>query len=502
MRARSNALSIQRLLDRRRENIDLILEAGRLQGQAVELPPSAWTVDDILGPNITDKDTVLSFARMAANAYILEPNTGDWEDIVGGFNYTEDFGWESDGLRGHIFADTKNQTVVIGLKGTCECTFILDHTWLGRANAVQAPAVFDGSETTARDKENDNLFFSCCCGQGGRALWRQVCDCQTSTFTCNSTCLVKALKKKNHYYYAAQDLYHNVTERYPKADIWMAGHSLGGSVSALLGLTYGLPVVTFEAVPDALPAARLGLPTPPGYHIGAHQTRSMTGAYHFGHTADPIFMGICNGVGSVCTLAGYAMESQCHSGQACIYDTVADFGWRVGAGTHRIGPVIKDVIEKYDKVATCKPDVECVDCYNWKFFESNSSTTTSFACLDDNIIFNIHLQNTRLVRLQRPNYDHDRDHDNQPGWLSISSPSTVCDNYNHNSNPCTYTNWASHGDNKLPPPWLLRWLPRPYDHNHEDASTHEQTPFSYIICDHNNMHKQRLVWADLSGPES
>ncbi|KAF2203390.1 alpha/beta-hydrolase [Delitschia confertaspora ATCC 74209] len=356
LRARSETTYIQRLVDRSRETIDGILDWGRMTGKAVQLAADNWTIDQITGPNVTDKESVLTFARMAANAYILEPNTGQWEDVGGGFNYTEDFGWESDGLRGHIFADTKNATVVIGLKGT-------------------SPAVFDGSETTTNDKINDNLFFSCCCGQGGQYLWRQVCECQTSAYTCNSTCLVTALRDKNRYYYAARDLYHNVTELYPDADVWVTGHSLGGAVGSFLGLTYGLPTITFEAVPDAMPASRLGLPTPPGHQVGALQKRKMTGGYHFGHTADPVYMGICNKASSLCTLGGYAMQSVCHTGFKCVYDTVSDFGWRVGMGTHKIVNVIKDVLEKYDEPAKCEQYVNCTDCYPWEFFESNGTET-------------------------------------------------------------------------------------------------------------------------------
>ncbi|KAF1982308.1 alpha/beta-hydrolase [Aulographum hederae CBS 113979] len=358
LRARSQPLQIERMKDRSLDTVKALLENGRMNGQAVSLPQSAWSLDQVSGPNITDKETVLSFARIAANAYILEPHTGEWEDVGHGFNYTEDFGWEADGLRGHIFADTENSTVVIGLKGT-------------------SPAVFDGSETTTNDKINDNLFFSCCCGQGGQYLWRQVCDCKTSTYTCNSTCLVNSLNGRHHYYHAAQDLYHNVTALYPNADIWVAGHSLGGAVSSLLGLTYGLPVVTFEAVPEAMPAARLGLPTPPGYQLGFHQQRANTGVYHFGHTADPIYMGACNTATSACTLGGYAMESQCHAGHICTYDTVNDKGWRVGIGTHKIHNVIRDVIEKYDTVPNCTLRTNCTDCFNWDYYESNGTSTTT-----------------------------------------------------------------------------------------------------------------------------
>ncbi|KAF2000038.1 autophagy related lipase Atg15 [Amniculicola lignicola CBS 123094] len=358
LRAKSEAMNIERLVDRSRDTIDGMLDWGRRTGRAVHLAAEDWTIDEIPGPNITDKDTVLSFARMASNAYILEPHTGEWEEVGGRFNYTEDFGWETDGLRGHIFADTDNSTIVIGLKGT-------------------SPAVFDGSETTTNDKINDNLFFSCCCGQGGQYLWRQVCDCQTSAYTCNSTCLATALQDKNRYYQAAQDLYHNVTALYPHATVWMAGHSLGGAVSSFVGLTYGHPSVTFEAVPEAMPASRLGLPVPPGHQIGALQQRKMTGGFHFGHTADPVYMGQCNKASSSCTFGGYAMQSVCHTGSKCVYDTVQDLGWRVGIGTHKIVSVIKDVIEKYDAPAKCEQYTNCTDCYPWEFFESNGTETTT-----------------------------------------------------------------------------------------------------------------------------
>ncbi|KAL9063327.1 MAG: hypothetical protein Q9157_008299 [Trypethelium eluteriae] len=290
LRVRSRSTQIQRLADRSHDTIDAILDYGRQHGTPMPLDSSAWTIDEIKGPNATDKETVMSFAKMAQDAYVEHPDDPDWFDVGHGFNYTEHFGWESDGLRGHIFADTKNSTIVISLKGT-------------------SPAVFDGADTTTNDKVNDNLFFGCCCGQGGQYLWKQVCSCQTSAYTCNSTCLVQALREKNRYYYAAQDLYRNVTELYPDSDVWIVGHSLGGSTGSLLALTMGLPVITFEAPGEALPAARLGLPTPPDYHIGAHQQRDYTGGYHFGHTADPIFMGTCNTATSVCTLATTPSET-------------------------------------------------------------------------------------------------------------------------------------------------------------------------------------------------
>ena len=171
-------------------------------------------------------------------------------------------------------------------------------------------------------------------------------------------------------------MYHNITSQYPNATVWLTGHSLGGVIASLLGLTYGLPTITFEAFPDALAAGRLGLPTPPGYHIGKHQHRTDTGVYHFGHTADPVFMGTCNAASSSCTLARYAFQSQCYTGQICVYDTVSDLGWRVSIDTHRILSVITDVLEPYEEVPQCTLDTDCIDCYPWRFSMGNHTETS------------------------------------------------------------------------------------------------------------------------------
>ena len=354
----SSRLTIQRLSNRRIADVEPLLSAARLHGSPPALPASAWTFDNVPGPNATDRDTVINFALMAANAYDKNTDDAEWEDAGAPFNLSESFGWEGDGLRGHIFADETNSTIVLSIKGT-------------------SPAVFDGAETTTNDKENDNLFFSCCCGQGGQYLWLKVCDCMSSAYTCNQTCVTKALKKENRYYYASMELYGNVTELYPNANVWLTGHSLGGSVVSLLGLTFGLPVITFQAPGDALPASRLGLPAPPGYNPNYHQTRQYTGAYHFGHTADPIFMGTCNSATSACTLGFYAMQSQCHTGHRCVWDVVEDKKWRVSVTTHKIRAAIKDVYRAYDTLPTCELDTECQDCALWKYFHSNGSETTT-----------------------------------------------------------------------------------------------------------------------------
>lgn len=350
---------MQRLKDRRPAVVDPMIRAAREEGEVWASSPSAWTIDDIPGPNVSDKMTVIALARMAQAAYVLEPDTTHWQNISE-FHNSTDFGWESDGLRGHVWANDKNSTIIISMKGT-------------------TMAVFDGAETSTQDKENDNLFFSCCCGQQGQLTWRKVCDCATGTYSCNSTCVTKHLKQEHRYYTAAKELYTNVTELYPEANVWVSGHSLGGAVSSLLGMTYGLPTITFESPPENLAAKRLGLPLPPpiGSDPDAPRKRGYTGTYHIGHTADPLFLGTCNGITSLCSFAGYAMETACHAGKECVYDVVGDEGRRVSLTSHSIKAVIEEVLLKYDKVPECVTTPECVDCPLWKFYESNSSETTT-----------------------------------------------------------------------------------------------------------------------------
>lgn len=359
---RSNPQKIHRLKDRRPSVVDPMVAAARQYSDVWASSPDLWTMDEVNGPDVRDAETIHTFAQMAANAYVPVPDTGDWKDVNGGFNRTNDvgFGWNGTGLRGHLYVNEKNDTIVIGLKGT-------------------SLAMWDGEGTTRNDKENDNLFFSCCCGQQGSSLYRQVCDCAAGTYTCNLTCIKQSLKKENRYYSAARHLYNNVTALYPDAEIWMSGHSLGGSVSAMVGLTYGHPTLTFQSVPDALPANRLGLPVPPGVDPDRPGQREYTGAYHFGHNSDPIFMGTCNGATATCSYFGYALESSCHTGRECIWDTVNTNGTRVSIITHRIIWVIDNVIKKWTTVPECKFTSECVDCPLWKEVTGNSSKTSTSA---------------------------------------------------------------------------------------------------------------------------
>ncbi|ORZ17226.1 Alpha/Beta hydrolase protein [Absidia repens] len=294
---------------------------------------------------------------MTSNAYTGADNTTDWYDLGEPWNLNTSFGWKSDGVRGHVFSNVDNSLMVISFKGT-------------------SVGLWKDGPTGGNDKINDNMLFSCCCGRIGR-VWSPVCDCyEENDYVCKVDCLEKIILKTEFYYDHAMAIYLDVAEQYPNTTIWLTGHSLGGSLASLVGQTYGVPALSFEAPGDKLASTRLHLP---------HYNNMPL--WHFGHTADPIFIGECSGPGSSCWYGGFAMESRCHTGNLCVWDTVKNYGWRVDALTHRIKNVINEILNRKNNVLPlpeCKKETRCQDCEMWTFTDkrggnppSGSSTSAS-----------------------------------------------------------------------------------------------------------------------------
>ncbi|CAB4442153.1 unnamed protein product [Rhizophagus irregularis] len=254
-------------------------------------------------PNAKDKTTVLSMAKMSYDAYIeLEPLKDHWIDLEDWD--TIPFGWEKDGVRGYVFSDSENKTIIVAIKGT---------------SLSYLP--YGGGPISKNDKFNDNLMFSCCCAKID-ITWK-----------------------------GRQD---NIRK----------GHSLGGSLASLLALNNSLPAFTYQTPGELLYAKRLGLIT--------HDSHKLP-IYHFGHTADPIFMGVCNGRTSICYHWGFAMETKCHTGLSCVYDTKSKLGWKSDIRSHGIVPFIEvidnwnDITNGKDDVASCINEENCKDCQHWNF---------------------------------------------------------------------------------------------------------------------------------------
>ncbi|GAA96888.1 uncharacterized protein L969DRAFT_17732 [Mixia osmundae IAM 14324] len=302
------------------------LAQARRQGKEHEIEVMGWDIVTVQGPDTSDWETLNSLGKMSSNAYTQPKDTSGWIDPGMHWNLSNSFGWEQDGLRGHVFATPDNATVVVALKGT------------------SAGLVGGGGNTGRNDKLNDNLLFSCCCARVDWS-WATVCDCFAGAYKCNQDCVEQALTDKSVYFPLATDLYNNVTKIYPNSQIWLTGHSLGGSLASLLSITFGTPCVTFEAPGDLMAAKRLHLPLPPALPSSPDPSNpSGVATTHVFHTADPIPEGVCTGSLASCALAGFALESKCHTGQQVVYDTVGELGWSVDIRTHSIGQVIDKLL--------------------------------------------------------------------------------------------------------------------------------------------------------------
>ncbi|EED85227.1 hypothetical protein POSPLDRAFT_33906, partial [Postia placenta Mad-698-R] len=343
-----------------------------------------WDEIEVMGPYVEDLHTLDQLARMTGNAYAL-PGQKNWYDIDPIWNESFPFGWEdaADGFRGHVFLAQHNSTVILAIKGT----------------TLQGP-------TSKKDKFNDNLLFSCCCARVDFSwVFSTVCGCYAGHSRCDSGCLTQALVEDSLFYNVGVNLINNLTALYPTSTIWLVGHSLGGSLASLLGATFGLPAVAFEAPGERLAAQRLHLPLPPlaqnpyNYNASgsgsgsalhpapAAQTRfGRTPVTHVYHTADPIPQGACTGLGSLCAQAGFALETRCHLGRAVVFDTVGKLGWRVDVQTHTIKSVITRVLEASVEggwevgedgvprdVPVAREEADCVDCYKWEFGDFKDS---------------------------------------------------------------------------------------------------------------------------------
>lgn len=79
-----------------------------------------WRLTQVSEPDVSDKETVLSLAKMASDAYLLDEHTPDWLwlNSSAGFNLSSGFGWQDNRLRGHVFANAENRSIVIAIKGT------------------------------------------------------------------------------------------------------------------------------------------------------------------------------------------------------------------------------------------------------------------------------------------------------------------------------------------------------------------------------------------------
>lgn len=294
------------------------------------------------GPNIISYNNVLTFAKMAYNAY-LQNDDKNWYNI--GFDNTYDLSGDNSSIRGYLFSNADSTVNVIAFKGT---TLYLST-----------------NDIYKDDKFNDNLYYSCCYYKQSN-LFKD--DCKYENYknykndTCKKSCYQNSTNYQNHYITIAQKIVRNLfeTEIIPKNSLNIfIGHSLGGTLATVLGLVYNTFAVTFES--------------PGEKHYFTHtdinyNKDAVNKIYHFGHNADIIFTGNCQGALSWCYLAGYVIQTKCHIGNVCEYDAIGKLGVKESILTHRLLFVIDSVITKWnDTLPDCEIKTDCLDCESWSF---------------------------------------------------------------------------------------------------------------------------------------
>jgi len=262
----------------------------------------AWTLQQVHLPNgtVVDSNQPLNFQSNDFVLLLAEMSAMDYTDeSLPHFNDT-DFG--NDGLKGLVF--TNGTLTVLSFKGT---------------------SLF--GSTSANDKLVDNLMFSCC--NAGR--------CQINATTCSLECL----RNQPSYYQSAVNVAKTTQPDY------ITGHSLGGAVASLVSQTLKIPTFTFESPGDEFYSRVLGL----------------TGSevVHLGNNADPIFLGTCQGYLSTCELAGYYLQTGCHTGKTCTYNATAP----ESVYYHQISVAIVDFIEPMP-MPECRSMI-CQDCADWLY---------------------------------------------------------------------------------------------------------------------------------------
>lgn len=77
------------------------------------------------------------------------------------------------------------------------------------------------------------------------------------------------------------------------------------------------------------------------------------------------------------------METRCHTGKVCVWDTVKDNGWRVDIRSHRVRDVIDGILMKPDEfpLPNCVKETDCQDCGLWEFYDDRDPVETGSTSL-------------------------------------------------------------------------------------------------------------------------
>lgn len=293
----------------------------------------------ISGSETPDYATVTNLAAMSYNVYM--DDTNKWYYMRP--NKTTDMRVDNNTVKAFLYSNDDFSFNVVAIKGT---------------------SVYWNTNTVYNDKLNDNLFFSCCFYKQSRMFPHCNGSGPTSPtkMSCDTGCYRDTKEMELNYFNIGirivEALKHVI--RLDNSTVMFTGHSLGGAVSTLLGLTYNKTTVTFQSPGERHYLQLAGI---------RYDEQAAQKVFHFGHNADVIFTGKCNGMLSWCYLAGYNIYTKCHVGHVCEYDAVGILNMKESIFTHRLKFVIDRVMSAWNGVLPkCDFQTNCSDCEGWTYF--------------------------------------------------------------------------------------------------------------------------------------
>jgi lipase ATG15 len=136
------------------------------------------------------------------------------------------------------------------------------------------------------------------------------------------------------------------------------GHSLGGVMATLFGIQYDKTVVTFQA-----PGEKHYI-----HHSGFYKylnPHKLNNIYHYKHNSDSIINGNC---GFTCNYAGYHINTHCHIGHICEYDSQTKLSLRESIWNHRLPYILKNILPLWETdFPICSFETNCTECEEWTY---------------------------------------------------------------------------------------------------------------------------------------
>jgi len=301
---------------------------------------------------------VYEFLKMSHNVY-YDINSSNWLNTT--LSNVTDISVSKDGIKSYLFTNELKNDVVIAFKGTS--VYWVTNNILSDDNSdtrmndniIMKQQDMCVLSSSSNDKYNDNLFFSCCYyKQSGLFEKCNICETKSENEKmCCKTCYQNSLNDKRNYINELHQIINIIKEivDFDNSNIYFTGHSLGGMLASIASILYDKPAISFE--------------TPGDYHYlkMVYNITNLTKIYHFGHNGDPLFIGNC---GNLCSFLGYHVNTKCHSGYTCLYDSKNKLGLGESLLNHRIEYITKHIVPNWENdMPECVQNHNCTECEEW-----------------------------------------------------------------------------------------------------------------------------------------